>query len=104
VNPDILEYARRDAARIYVGRTPGQACIKQSQINAVMARHALAGLQVLRLQGGDHLHFSRDIEELKVLAQLGIETEVIPGVNSQPSQPTRMPATRIPAAAHAAKG
>ena len=81
VNPEILEYARRDARRFYVGKTPGQASIKQSKINAVMAREALDGYQVLRLQGGDDLHFTRHIEALKPLEHLGIETEVVPGVN-----------------------
>lgn len=84
VNPDILEYARRDSRRLYVGKTPGQAYIKQSQVNAVMAREALAGSQVLQLQGGDNLHFTRNIEALRPLSQLGIETEVIPGVGLQP--------------------
>jgi len=84
VNPEILEFSRRDARRIYVGKTSGQASIKQSRINAVIVREALAGAHVLRLQGGDNLHFARNIEALKPLSQLGIETEVVPGVGSQP--------------------
>ncbi len=95
VNPDILEYARRDARRLYVGKTPGHEYVKQSGINAVMAREALAGSQVLRLQGGDNLHFARDIEALKPLAQLGIETEIIPGVGSQPLGWLQVPSKKL---------
>ncbi len=84
VNPEILEFSRRDARRIYVGKTAGQVFIKQSRINAAIVREALAGAHVLRLQGGDNLHFARNIEALKPLFQLGIETEVVPGVGSQP--------------------
>jgi len=84
VNPDILEYARRDARRIYVGSTPGQAFVRQSEIKNIMADEALEEMQVVRLQGGDNLHFARNIQALKPLAQRGIETEVVPGVSFQP--------------------
>ena len=79
VNPEILEYARRDARRLYVGKTPGQSCVRQSEINAAMARHALDGSSVIRLQGGDALHFSRNIKDLEPLEKLGIEIEIVPG-------------------------
>ena len=104
VNPDILEYARRDARRLYVGRTPGHAYIKQSKINAVMAHEALAGSQVLRLQGGDNLHFARNIEALKPLSQLGIETEVVPGVGSQPLSSIQMQPSKLRAQAVSTEG
>ena len=84
VNPEILEFSRRDARRVYVGKTAGQAFVKQSRVIGEMAREALAGSHVVRLQGGDNLHFARDIEALEPLSQLGIETEVVPGVGSQP--------------------
>ncbi len=104
VNPEILEFARRDARRLYVGKTPGQASIKQSRINAVMAREALEGLLVVRLQGGDDLHFARQIEALKPLAHLGIETEIVPGVSIKTLQPVHNQSDNIHAQAVSAKG
>lgn len=82
VKPGILEYARRDAERLYVGKTAGQKSIRQSEINAQIARLALDGSHVLRLQGGDSLHFARAIDDLNPLSQLGIKTQIIPGVDS----------------------
>jgi uroporphyrin-III C-methyltransferase / precorrin-2 dehydrogenase / sirohydrochlorin ferrochelatase len=104
VNPEILEFARRDARRLYVGKTPGQASIKQSQINKVMAREALEGLLIVRLQGGDDLHFSRQIEALKPLAHLGIETEIVPGVSLKTPEPIRNQSDKIHTQTVIAKG
>ncbi len=104
VNPDILEYARRDARRIYVGSTPGQAFVRQSEIKNVMANEALEGMQVVRLQGGDNLHFARNIQALKPLAQRGIETEVVPGVSFQPLKPSFNQSASKPAQAVREKG
>ncbi len=95
VNAEILEFSRRDARRIYVGKTADKASIRQSRIIAVVAQEALAGSNVVRLQGGDDLHFARDIEALKPLSQLGIETEVVPGVGSQPLGSIKMQSTRL---------
>lgn len=104
VNAEILEFSRRDARRIYVGKTAGKAFIKQSGINAVIAQEALAGSHVVRLQGGDDLHFARDIEALKPLSQLGIETEVVPGVGSQPLSSIQMQSTRLRTQAESIEG
>jgi len=104
VNPEILEFARRDARRIYIGKTPGQASIKQSQIASVMKNEALEGSQVLRLQGGDNLHFARDIEALKPLESLGIEIEIIPGVNASPLSQLKIHSDKTYAQAITVKG
>ncbi len=104
VNLEILEFARRDARRLYVGKTPGQASIRQSEINKIMARQALEGLLIVRLQGGDDLHFARQIEALKPLAQLDIEIEIIPGVSVKTLQPIQNQSDKIHAQAIIVKG
>ncbi len=86
VNIKILEFARRDATRFYVGKTPGQSFIKQSELNAVIARETLKGNHVVRLCGGDRLHFSQSVRDLTLLTRLGLETEVVPGVTQAVSE------------------
>lgn len=82
VNPAILEYARRDAERIYVGKTPGGASTSQEQINRILVREATAGKVVARLKGGDPLIFGRAAEEMAALQAAHIEVEVVPGVTA----------------------
>ena len=82
VNPAILEYARRDAERITVGKTPGGASTSQAQINRILVREASAGKVVARLKGGDPLIFGRAAEEMAALQAAGIEVEVVPGVTA----------------------
>jgi uroporphyrin-III C-methyltransferase/precorrin-2 dehydrogenase/sirohydrochlorin ferrochelatase len=82
VDAAILEYARRDAERIFVGKTPGGAFTPQSQINRLLVREALAGKLVARLKGGDPLIFGRAAEEMAALQAAGIDVEVVPGVTA----------------------
>ena len=47
VNPEILEFARRDAERVFVGKTPGEPSTSQTEINRILLREALAGKPLL---------------------------------------------------------
>jgi uroporphyrin-III C-methyltransferase/precorrin-2 dehydrogenase/sirohydrochlorin ferrochelatase len=82
VNRAILDYARRDAERIYVGKTPGGASTSQVQINRILVREASAGKVVARLKGGDPMIFGRAAEEMAALQAAHIEVEVVPGVTA----------------------
>jgi uroporphyrin-III C-methyltransferase / precorrin-2 dehydrogenase / sirohydrochlorin ferrochelatase len=82
VNPAILEYARRDAERIYVGKSPGGNSTSQAQINRILVREATAGKVVARLKGGDPLIFGRAAEEMTALQAAHIEVEVVPGITA----------------------
>ncbi len=82
VGPEILEYARRDAMRIPVGKTPGKPSPKQADINAILMREAKAGRHVVRLKGGDPYVFGRGGEEQRALEAQGIPVEVVPGVTA----------------------
>lgn len=82
VNPKILDYARRDAERITVGKTPRGPATSQSEINRILVREASAGKIVARLKGGDPFIFGRASEELAALEAAGIPTEVVPGVTA----------------------
>ena len=82
VEDAILERARRDAERIFVGKTKGQHSLPQARINALLAEHAGAGRRVVRLKGGDPFVFGRGGEELLSLREEGIDVEVVPGVTA----------------------
>jgi uroporphyrin-III C-methyltransferase/precorrin-2 dehydrogenase/sirohydrochlorin ferrochelatase len=81
VSPQILERARRDAQRIFVGKSPGERG-RQEHIHELLLRHALAGKRVARLKGGDPMVFGRGGEELEVLAAHDIPCTVVPGVTA----------------------
>jgi uroporphyrin-III C-methyltransferase/precorrin-2 dehydrogenase/sirohydrochlorin ferrochelatase len=81
VSPQVLERARRDAERIFVGKTHGELG-QQEHIHELLLRHARAGKRVARLKGGDPFVFGRGGEELEVLAGHDIPCTVVPGITA----------------------
>jgi uroporphyrin-III C-methyltransferase/precorrin-2 dehydrogenase/sirohydrochlorin ferrochelatase len=82
VPQSILDLARRDAARISVGKAAGSVGSTQAQINSLLIEHAQQGKRVVRLKGGDPFIFGRGGEELEALAQARINFSVVPGVTA----------------------
>jgi uroporphyrin-III C-methyltransferase/precorrin-2 dehydrogenase/sirohydrochlorin ferrochelatase len=82
VDAAILKLARRDAEFIEVGKRGGGKCTRQETINALLLRHARAGLRVVRLKGGDPFVFGRGGEELAFLRWHGVACEVVPGITA----------------------
>jgi uroporphyrin-III C-methyltransferase/precorrin-2 dehydrogenase/sirohydrochlorin ferrochelatase len=82
VDPAVLEYARRDARRIFVGKSKGDHTLPQTEINALLVSEARAGRHVVRLKGGDPFVFGRGGEELDSLVAEGIRVEVVPGITA----------------------
>ncbi len=80
VSGDILEMARRDAERVFVGKSSARRALGQSEINAVLVREAKAGKRVVRLEGGDPFIFGRGGAALEHLRDAGVEARVTPGV------------------------
>jgi len=78
----LLDMARRDAARISVGKAAGGIGSTQEQINSLLIEHARQGKRVVRLKGGDPFIFGRGGEELEALAKAQISFSVIPGVTA----------------------
>lgn len=81
-NEHLLDLARKDCERIYVGKKKAVHAFPQEEICRMMIERAHRGLTVVRLKGGDPFIFGRGGEELEALADAGIEFEVVPGVTS----------------------
>lgn len=82
VSDAILDFARREATRICVGKSPGGVSTTQAEINHLLIRHATEGKRVVRLKGGDPFIFGRGGEELEALATAQIDFSVVPGITA----------------------
>jgi uroporphyrin-III C-methyltransferase/precorrin-2 dehydrogenase/sirohydrochlorin ferrochelatase len=82
VSPEILELVRRDAEKIYVGKAKSNHSVPQNEINALLAKEALAGKRVVRLKGGDPFIFGRGGEEAEALLEHGVSFQVVPGITA----------------------
>jgi uroporphyrin-III C-methyltransferase/precorrin-2 dehydrogenase/sirohydrochlorin ferrochelatase len=82
VSREVLEYARREAKKMLVGKTGyGTAC-RQNDINTLMVNLARSGRRVVRLKGGDPLIFGRAAEEIAACKAAGITVEIVPGITA----------------------
>jgi uroporphyrin-III C-methyltransferase/precorrin-2 dehydrogenase/sirohydrochlorin ferrochelatase len=82
VAPEILDYARREARTMLVGKTGHGPSCRQDDINALMVQLAKSGKQVVRLKSGDPLVFGRAGEEIEACRAAGIPVSVVPGVSA----------------------
>jgi uroporphyrin-III C-methyltransferase / precorrin-2 dehydrogenase / sirohydrochlorin ferrochelatase len=82
VSAELLQYARRDAELICVGKTPRRPSITQKQLNRLLVSLVRSGKRVCRLKGGDPFVFGRGGEELEALAEAGLKFQVVPGVSA----------------------
>ncbi len=82
VDPGVLELARRDAERVYVGKEPGCHAWPQNRINSLVVSAAVRGQRVVRLKCGDPGVFARGAEEAEALAEAGLAYEIVPGVTA----------------------
>jgi uroporphyrin-III C-methyltransferase/precorrin-2 dehydrogenase/sirohydrochlorin ferrochelatase len=82
VSSEIVELARRDAEKIYVGKQRSHHSLPQESINALLAKLAKAGKRVARLKGGDPFIFGRGGEEIETLMAEGVAFQVVPGITA----------------------
>jgi uroporphyrin-III C-methyltransferase/precorrin-2 dehydrogenase/sirohydrochlorin ferrochelatase len=82
VAPEILDFARREAKKMLVGKTGHGPSCKQEEINALMVTLAKSGKRVVRLKGGDPMIFGRATEEIAACRAAGCAVEVVPGIRA----------------------
>lgn len=81
VDPDLLELARRDAERVYVGKAPGATAWPQDRINGLVVVTARRQTR-RRLKCGDPGIFARGAEEAAACGAAGVAWEIVPGVTA----------------------
>lgn len=86
-NPEMLAWAPEEAEIIYAGKKAGAHTLKQAEINTLLVEKTGAGLEVVRLKGGDPFLFGRGGEEALALAEAKLAFEVVPGVTSAIAAP-----------------
>jgi len=82
VSQEILDFARREARRMLVGKTGYGPSCKQDDINALMVSFARDGKHVVRLKGGDPGIFGRAGEEITACRDAGVAVEIVPGITT----------------------
>ena len=89
VAQELVDEASDDALVI------SRAGMRQEAVTSLLVAYGAAGLDVVRLKGGDPFVFGRGGEEALALAEAGIDFEVVPGVSSIAAVPasTLIPVT-----------
>jgi uroporphyrin-III C-methyltransferase/precorrin-2 dehydrogenase/sirohydrochlorin ferrochelatase len=82
VSSDILDFARREAKKMLVGKTGHAPSCRQDEINALMISLAKSGRAIVRLKGGDPMIFGRADEEIAACRAAGIPIQVVPGITT----------------------
>ena len=90
VSREVLDFARREAKKMLVGKTGHGPSCKQDDINRLMVSLAKQGKRVVRLKGGDPLIFGRAGEEIDACAAADIAVEVVPGITSAQGAAARL--------------
>jgi uroporphyrin-III C-methyltransferase/precorrin-2 dehydrogenase/sirohydrochlorin ferrochelatase len=90
VSAEILDFARREARKMLVGKTGYAPSCRQDDINALMVSLAKAGRRVVRLKGGDPMIFGRADEEIAACRNAGIAVDIVPGVTAAQAAASRL--------------
>ncbi|HWK96866.1 MAG TPA: siroheme synthase CysG [Pseudolabrys sp.] len=90
VSGEVLDFARREARKILVGKQGHGPSCKQSDVNDMMVSLARQGRHVVRLKGGDPLIFGRAGEEIEACRAANIPVEIVPGISAVQGAASRL--------------
>ncbi|WP_029003642.1 siroheme synthase CysG [Azorhizobium doebereinerae] len=93
VSEAVLDFARREARKMLVGKTGYGPSCKQDDINALMVQLAREGRRVVRLKGGEPMIFGRAGEEIAACHAAGVRVEVVPGISAPQGAASRLVAS-----------
>lgn len=82
VSKPVLDFARKEAELISVGKRAGAQAMTQDEINSLLVQQVQAGRRVCRLKGGDPFVFGRGGEEALALAQARLPFQIVPGISA----------------------
>ena len=82
VSAEVLDFARREARKLMVGKSGFGPSCRQGDINTLMVSLARQGKRVVRLKGGDPLIFGRVAEEIDACTAAGVAVAIIPGITA----------------------
>lgn len=82
VSQEVLDFARKEAEFIFVGKRAGARAMSQQAINTLLVEQVTKGRRVCRLKGGDPFIFGRGGEEALALADAGLPFQVVPGITA----------------------
>jgi uroporphyrin-III C-methyltransferase / precorrin-2 dehydrogenase / sirohydrochlorin ferrochelatase len=90
VSREVMDFARREARKMLVGKTGFGPSCTQEDINSLMVSLAKQGKRVIRLKGGDPLIFGRAAEEIAACEVANIPVDVVPGITSVQGAASRL--------------
>ena len=82
VSRPVLDFARKEAELIPVGKRAGSPSMSQEGINELLVKLVEEGNRVCRLKGGDPFVFGRGGEEALALARAGLSFQIVPGISA----------------------
>jgi len=82
VSDEIMALTCPSAELIFAGKRGGKPSANQQDICDTLVRLGKEGKRVVRLKGGDPFVFGRGGEEIRALAEEGIQFRVVPGITS----------------------
>lgn len=81
--PDLItQYGRKDAEKIFVGKTRCHHHKKQEEIDEIIERHLREGHIVVRLKGGDPGIYGHAAEEIAIAKKVGVPYQIVPGISA----------------------
>jgi uroporphyrin-III C-methyltransferase/precorrin-2 dehydrogenase/sirohydrochlorin ferrochelatase len=90
VSREVMDFARREARKMLVGKTGFGPSCTQDDINSLMVSLAKQGKRVVRLKGGDPLIFGRAAEEIAACDAAGLAVDVVPGITAVQGAASRL--------------